>query len=376
VLEQRAVGAALAGLRHAVLEPARAAPGRPQLRVGLSAAPTEDGFLRQLVALLDGHALVVGAGPVDVLDCPPDRLPRLDAAGPPVVVAGSRTAVGPDERAAAARLQGSLVHHVYGPPECGFAAASELATEGGPRRTLGRPLAPVIAEVLDADGSHVALQVPGELYLGGPGLARGAGKGEPSRYHTGLVARRLPDGRIEAIGPARTTALLRGLRVDCSRIETALRGHPAVRRVSVTVEGADRRDPHLAARVVPAGDEPPTLAELRVHLWRALPGYPWPRALVVGDGAGSETDGPGPGPPTPEERLLSALWADVLGVDAVPVGANYWQEFSFLQAIARAREAGLRIADRQVSRNRTIAGLAADLAARRGRRRPGRGATS
>ncbi|HEX2193079.1 MAG TPA: condensation domain-containing protein [Acidimicrobiales bacterium] len=364
VLDHGAVNGLLAGLRKAVLQPALAATGRDRLRIAFSAAPTQDAFLRQLVGLLDGHVLIAGAGPVDVVDAPAEDLADLGQPLPPVVVVGSRLATGRDERIPSALLQHSVVHRLFGPPECGFAATSELLAERGPRLTIGRPLVHVTAEVLDPAGSAVPVQVPGELHLGGAGLARRAGRDDPRRHPTGLVARHLPDGRIEVLGPVAGTVLLRGLRVDRLRLEAALARHPSVRRVALTVEEAGPGDPHLVAHVVPEGDEHPTLAELRVHLWRELPGCPWPRALVLSNGSRSPVTA-GFGPPTPEEALLARLWADALSVEALPVETNYWQRFSFLDAVARAREAGLRVGARQVSRNRTIAGLAADLASGR-----------
>ncbi|HYX44205.1 MAG TPA: AMP-binding protein, partial [Acidimicrobiales bacterium] len=288
---------------------------------------------------------------------------------PPVVVVGSRTPWGREERAAARRLGGTVVHLLFGPPECGFGATSEVVAEDGPRTTIGRPLGHVAAEVLDRSGSPVPVAVPGELHLGGPGLARGVGNGTPPRHPTGLVARRLHDGRIEVLGPVAATTALRGFRVDRARIEAALGRHPTVRHVTLTVEEPEPGDAQLVAHVVPEGDQAPALGELRVHLWRELPGYAWPRRLVVvGSPAGEAAPAP-PSPPTPQERLLAGLWADVLGVDALPVEENYWQRFSFLDAVARAREAGVRLDDAQVGRNRTIAALAADLAAAQ----PGRG---
>jgi hypothetical protein len=182
------------------------------------------------------------------------------------------------------------------------------------------------------------------------------------------VARRLPDGRIEVLGGVAGTAALRGLRVDYGRIEAVLARHPAVRQVTVTVEEVEPGDPHLVAHVVPGGGEPPTLPGLQVHLWRELPGYPWPRRLVLADAAGGGAREADAASPTPEERLLAGLWADALGVPRVPVDENYWQRFSFLDAVARAGEAGIRLDAAQVSHHRTIAGLAAELAAERARR--------
>ena len=110
------------------------------------------------------------------------------------------------------------------------------------------------------------------------------------------------------------------------------------------------------AHVEAADGAVPTLADLRVVVWRHLPGYAWPAALV----------GPGPpggaGPGTAEETLLTALWAEVVGVDRVDARENYWQAFSFLDVVIGAADAGVTIGRDQVTRNRTVATLAVDLA--------------
>jgi hypothetical protein len=166
---------------------------------------------------------------------------------------------------------------------------------------------------------------------------------------------------------------LRGFRIDRPRLEAVLRSSPAVRDVAIAVRKDHRGDPLLVAHVVPDGREPPNLADLRAFLWSRLPGYAWPAALVVvtelpvtelpvaPDAAveeGASTVGR-----TEHERRLGALWAEVLGVDAVDGSANYWQSFSFIEALNRARAAGFRIRDEQVTRNRTVVALATDLAA-------------
>jgi hypothetical protein len=67
----------------------------------------------------------------------------------------------------------------------------------------------------------------------------------------------------------------------------------------------------------------------------------------------------------PEVVFLAALWAEVLGVEKVPADANYWQRFSFLEVVSRARAAGVHLSDEQVTRNRTLATLGADMATQR-----------
>jgi hypothetical protein len=124
----------------------------------------------------------------------------------------------------------------------------------------------------------------------------------------------------------------------------------------VTVAVNDTGDgPRLGARVVSDDGPPPTLARLRAALWAERPGAPWPAEVVV--------DG-GPAPPSevdPVGTMLVAMWQEISGR---PVGpdSSYWQDFSFLQVLAEAREAGLVVDDDQVVRCRTPSVLAAALA--------------
>ncbi|MDQ6797269.1 MAG: hypothetical protein M3011_04455, partial [Actinomycetota bacterium] len=102
-------------------------------------------------------------------------------------------------------------------------------------------------------------------------------------------------------------------------------------------------------------------AQLRVFLWSQLPGCARHTAVVApaDEGSSGAVDAGGPA----EVAFLSALWAEVGGADRADASENYWQSFSFLDAVARAAEAGVHIDDDQVTRNRTVTTLATDLAA-------------
>ena len=141
---------------------------------------------------------------------------------------------------------------------------------------------------------------------------------------------------------------LRGLRFSRSRTEAALRRCANVADVTLSV-----RDGRLVADLSADGP-PPSLAQLRHCLWEELPGAPWPADVFV-DGARVAD-----GPPAPVAAMLAAMWGEISGR---PVGprTSYWQDFSFLQVLAEAREAGIAIADEQVARCRTLEMLAAAL---------------
>jgi len=215
-------------------------------------------------------------------------------------------------------------------------------------------MANVTAHVLRHSGLPVPVQVTGVLHVGGKGLARA----ESGRYDTAQRARFLPDGRIELVGAVADAVELRGFTIDRARVETVLRRCPGVADVRVVVRDDDRGCPRMVAHVVAEGDEAPGPGRLRAFLWSQLPGYAWP-ADVVGAGGGGDSSGEA------EEAILATLWADVAGVDTVDPQENYWQAFSFLDVLPRAAGEGLPIAGEQVTRNRTVATLAADLAAER-----------
>ena len=209
--------------------------------------------------------------------------------------------------------------------------------------------------VFDPRGALVPERVTGELHLGGRDEA-------PARWFgTGLHARYLPAGRIEVLGSIAEMVDLRGFRIDRGKIADALRCCPGVADVDIVLEHDDGGAPRLVARLVVAeGGEAPTLARLRAELWARLPGYAWPAAIdVVGR--------PAPGrEPSPEALLLASLWAEVKA-EKVEASENYWQSFSFLEAVSRARELGVAVGDEDVTRNRTVDTLATTLAAQRSR---------
>ncbi|MDB4949056.1 MAG: Malonyl CoA-acyl carrier protein transacylase, partial [Gemmatimonadetes bacterium] len=207
------------------------------------------------------------------------------------------------------------------------------------------------AYVLDARLEPVPVGVPGELWLAGAGLARGyldrpaltAERFTPCpfgdepgarMYRTGDRARRLATGELESLGRLDEQVKVRGFRIEPGEVEAALSTHPAVFRAVVAArgEGAGRR---LVAYVVPR-DGGVAAVELRAHAASLLPGHLVPDAWVVLDAlpltpsgkvdrrALPEPDAPEAAadasraaPRTPTEEVLAAVFAEVLGMDAV-----------------------------------------------------------
>ncbi|WP_236664543.1 non-ribosomal peptide synthetase, partial [Streptomyces noursei] len=141
------------------------------------------------------------------------------------------------------------VWNLFGPTETTIWSAADRLLPGAPV-TIGRPLANTQLYVLDEHRTPLPVGVPGELYIGGDGLARGyLGRPEltrerfvanpladgpsPRLYRTGDLVRRLPDGRIGYLGRIDSQVKVRGFRVELTEIEATLRRLPGVREAVV-----------------------------------------------------------------------------------------------------------------------------------------------
>ncbi|WP_345530480.1 amino acid adenylation domain-containing protein [Actinoplanes utahensis] len=288
--------------------------------------------------------------------------------------------------------------NAYGPTET---TVNATFWECGPGPVLiGRPDHDRTAYVLDHRLRPVPPGVPGELYLGGAGLARGY-LGQPgltaqrfvadpfgapgSRlYRTGDVVRWV-DGQLEFLGRADEQVKIRGFRIELGEIESVLRAHPAVEQVAVVVRpapGAVSEEPgqrsgsagqrHLVAYVVGKADG------LREHVAAALPDYMVPAAFVALDelplNAAGKVDAkrlPEPvfapaetvAAESPLEQRFCDLFAELLGLSEVGATDSFFalggDSIVSIQLVSKARAAGLRISPRQVFEAKTPAGLAA-----------------
>ncbi|MFD6341692.1 amino acid adenylation domain-containing protein [Streptomyces sp. NPDC060131] len=285
--------------------------------------------------------------------------------------------------------------HVYGPTEsttfavCGPVEAEDVSGSAVP---LGGPMDNTSAYVLDGGLRPVGVGVPGELYLGGGGLARGYdgragltserfvadpfGSGE-RLYRTGDVVRWGPDGRLAFLGRSDGQVKIRGFRIELGEIESVLSRHASVGRVSVVVREDRPGVKRLVAYLVPSGDLDVT--HVREHAAGLLPEYMVPSAFVVLDALPLTTNGkvdrralPAPdldtaeeyvAPRTETERAVAAVWADVLGREQVGVHDNFFSlggdSISSLQVVSRIRDTcGVALSPRALFDRPTVAGLA------------------
>ncbi|HEX7240019.1 MAG TPA: amino acid adenylation domain-containing protein, partial [Longimicrobiaceae bacterium] len=243
----------------------------------------------------------------------------------------------------------TTVHVTYRP--IGWAEVE--AGEGSP---VGVPIPDLGVRVLDRWGDPVPAGMPGELYVGGAGVARGyLGRPELTAerfvpdpfgaeagarlYRTGDRVRWSAAGELEYLGRLDEQVKIRGFRIEPGEVEAVLGRHPAVREALVAVREGLPGDRRLVAYVVSEGE--PTSAELRAYLQERLPEHMVPSALVVLERlpltAHGKTDRralPAPeqetaaaytAPRTPTEEVLAGIWSDVLGVERVGSGDEFFE---------------------------------------------------
>ncbi|MFJ6381175.1 non-ribosomal peptide synthase/polyketide synthase [Kitasatospora sp. NPDC092039] len=285
----------------------------------------------------------------------------------------------------------------YGPTEATIVATwTGPLTAGTGSPTIGGALPHARAYVLDEAMRPLPPGADGELYLGGEGVARGylarpgltAARfvadpfGPPGArlYRTGDRARRNADGELEFLGRLDRQVKVRGFRIEPGEIEAALRAHPAVDQAVVVVREDEPGHPRLVGYATPADPErAPDPAELRTALAAALPAHLVPAAVVVlaaipltpqlkidQRALPAPARRPGTGrlaPRTERERALAAVWAEVLGLDAVGAEDDFFDlgGDSVLAARTLTRTAerlGVRLTLRDVFTARTVAALA------------------
>ncbi|WP_328433271.1 non-ribosomal peptide synthetase [Streptomyces sp. NBC_00425] len=272
---------------------------------------------------------------------------------------GGEAADGRRVRAVRDAAEGVRLVNAYGPTE-GTTIAS-CHDVGAPRADarvpIGRPIAGTDLYVLDAHGAHAGVGVPGELHIGGPGLARGYvgrpgltaerfvpspfGKGE-RLYRTGDIVRWRADGVLDYLGRADSQVKLRGVRIEPDEIAGVLRTCPGVREAVVAVKGeGERRAP--AAYVVMADGARAEPRLLRSFLAERLPAAMVPtwyvpldelpvtpngkadlRALPEPDERHGVRSGTGVAPRGATEKLVARVWSELLGTAEISAHDDFF----------------------------------------------------
>ncbi|KYC42726.1 non-ribosomal peptide synthetase [Scytonema hofmannii PCC 7110] len=186
--------------------------------------------------------------------------------------------------------------NAYGPTEASVCVTITQCTPQDEKVTIGRPIANAQIYILDSHLQPVPIGVPGELHIGGVGLARGylnrlelttekfishpfSNQPHLRLYKTGDKARYLPDGNIEYLGRIDNQVKIRGFRIELGEIETVLSDLPEVREAVVVVQEDQPNNKRLVAYVVPqqnnveSSNKPENLSADKVELWPSVAEY-------------------------------------------------------------------------------------------------------
>ena len=302
-----------------------------------------------------------------------------------------------DERPQLVNMYGiteTTVHVTYRPLR-----ASDLQAGS----VIGVPIPDLRIHILDSALRPVPIGVPGELFVGGAGVARGYlhrpeltaerfiespvhlstlnSQLSTRLYRTGDLARWLPGRDIEYLGRIDQQVKIRGFRIELGEIESLLAQHPAVRESAVIARAEPGGEKRLIAYIVPRGEMPST-HDLRTHLKTRLPDYMLPAAFIAldrlpltGNGKLDHRALPAPEPARPElasrfvpprtpaECTLAAIWQRVLRLERVGVNDNFFElggdSILSILIISQARKAGLPLTPKHLFDHQTIADLAA-----------------
>ena len=310
----------------------------------------------------------------------------------------------PRELAEALASRGESLWNLYGPTETTIWSAAHRVERGAGPVPVAGPVANTSLLVLDDGLALAPLGVPGELYIGGQGLARGyLGRGdltaaafvphplggEPGArlYRTGDRARYRPNGRLEFLGRTDRQVKVRGFRIELGEIESALVAHPAVVQAAVvTADDAGGGRRLIAYLVAEKGDEPPATDELRDFLRQRLPHYMLPALFVPLDALPLTPNGkvdrralPVAGarplsarPPSPPqgavETALAGIWMEVLELPEVSTAESFFDLGGHSLLLARVRShiaarLGRKLSMLELLEHPTIESLAAYLEA-------------
>ncbi|WP_437796533.1 amino acid adenylation domain-containing protein [Sorangium sp. So ce693] len=300
--------------------------------------------------------------------------------------------------------------NAYGPAECADDVALHAITAApGPEvvhMPIGRPVPNVRLHVVTG-GDLAPVGVTGEICVAGIGVGRGY-LNDPARtaevfvpdpfggapgarmYRTGDLGRRLADGALEFSGRRDHQVKIRGFRIELGEIEARLARHPEVREAVVAVREERASGKRLVAYVVGEGGATPAPERLREFLKETLPDYMVPpvfvalpalpltpngkvdrKALPAPEAPAVDAGGAAAGAPTtPTEEALAGIWAEVLGLERIPVHAGFFElgghSLLATQVVSRVRKAlGVELPLRSLFDHPTVAELARDVDRRR-----------
>ncbi|MCU1686682.1 MAG: hypothetical protein JWQ81_7421 [Amycolatopsis sp.] len=286
--------------------------------------------------------------------------------------------------------------NAYGPTECSDDVTHAFITaadEVGARSPIGRPVRNTRLYVLGDELRRVPAGIPGELYVGGTGVGRGylrdekrtsgtfvadpfAGGGA-RMYRTGDRVQWRADGQLEFLERRDFQVKVRGHRIELGEIEASLRALPGIADAAVRVASDAAGHKRLIGYVTSSAGEL-NAAELRAQLGGELPDYLVPSALLVLDALPLTAHGKldrdalpdpdfaeaaqGRAPRNREEQILCSVLAEVLGMARIGIDDNFFalggDSIISIQAVSRARKAGLVFTPRDIFTYKTPASIA------------------
>lgn len=271
--------------------------------------------------------------------------------------------------------KGKSLWNLYGPTETTIWSTGWQVQAGDGPVYIGRPLDNTQLYVLDAHLQPVPIGVPGELYIGGDGLARGyLNRAELTAerfidfrlpildvelqthpkskvqnpksvrlYKTGDRVRWLPTGEVECLGRIDHQVKIRGFRMELGEIEAALSQHPQVRQCVAMAREDQLGEKRLIAYVITGTPDPVPAQDFRQFLQQTLPDYMipsafvqlefWPltpngkidrRALPLPKASDAATPGACVAPRTGIERKLVEIWEEVLNMQPIGIHDNFF----------------------------------------------------
>jgi amino acid adenylation domain-containing protein len=280
---------------------------------------------------------------------------------------------------------------------------SDLAQPGS---VIGRPLSDLSLYLLDGGGRPVPIGVPGEIHVGGAGVARGylarpaltaerfvpdpfaGGVGGLRLYRSGDLARWRRDGDLEYLGRIDRQVKVRGFRIELGEIEAALAEHPGVREAVVVAREDRPGDVRLVGYVSSAASTDPSPQALAAFLAERLPAYMVPAAWVLRERLPLTANGkvdraalPAPvergeggayvAPRSPVEQVLAGIWEEVLELQRVGVEDDFFalggHSLVAAQVTSRVLQAfSVELPLRLLFERPTVAALAAEVERLRG----------
>jgi len=344
------------------------------------------------------------SGAIDYLKIVPSHLATLLASSPSpsllprrgLILGGEASSWDLIEQIRERNPQCSIINH-YGPTETTVGAiAYNVADRETNAKTvpIGRPLANAQVYILDEKLEPVTVGVPGELYIGGAGLARGyfnrseltaekfvTKPGMGRLYKTGDLVRYLPDGNIEFLGRIDNQVKIRGYRIELGEIEAAIASHPEVKTAVVVTREDGVGNKRLIAYFV-SGKNQLSQENLRQFLQNKLADYAIPSVFVKLDFIPLTPNGkidrqglPDPdslrpelennfvAPRTPNEEILANIWSQLLGLEKIGVFDNFFalggHSLQAMQLVAKVSAAmQINLSVRTLFSHPTIAELA------------------